>query len=84
MCIRDRFKGRESYNLNRGQVIKSYYGIGEDLDKYMAASYVLEPVSYTHLDVYKRQDYEIYLSNAGTGELSVRVKGCLLYTSRCV
>ena len=36
------FKGRESYNLNRGQVIKSYYGIGEDLDKYMAASYVLE------------------------------------------
>lgn len=36
------FKGRESYNLNRAQVIKSYYGIGEDLDKYMAASYVLE------------------------------------------
>ena len=33
------FKGRESYNLNRGQVIKSYYGIGEDLDKYMAASW---------------------------------------------
>ena len=28
------FKGRDSYNLNNGQVIKSYYGIGEDLDKY--------------------------------------------------
>lgn len=36
------FKNRESYNLNNGQVIKSYYGLGEDLDKYMAASYVLE------------------------------------------
>lgn len=36
------FKSRENYNLNSGQVIKSYYGIGEDLDKYMAASYVLE------------------------------------------
>ena len=36
------FKNRESYNLNNGQVIKSYYGIGEDIDKYMAASYVLE------------------------------------------
>lgn len=36
------FKARDSYNLNHAQVIKSYYGIGEDLDKYMAASYVLE------------------------------------------
>ncbi len=36
------FKGRESYNLNNGQVLRSFYKIGEDLDKYMAASYVLE------------------------------------------
>lgn len=36
------FKNRDNYNLNNGQVIKSYYGLGEDLDKYMAASYVLE------------------------------------------
>lgn len=36
------FKGRDSYNLNNAQVIKSYYSFGEDLDKYMAASYVLE------------------------------------------
>ena len=36
------FKGRESYNLNHAQVLQSFYGIGEDLDKYMAASYVLE------------------------------------------
>ncbi len=40
--IMSSFKARDSYNLNRAQVIKSYYGIGEDLDKYMAASYVLE------------------------------------------
>lgn len=36
------FKGRDSYNLNHAQVIRSFYKIGEDLDKYMAASYVLE------------------------------------------
>ena len=36
------FKNRDNYNLNNGQVLKSYYGLGEDLDKYMAASYVLE------------------------------------------
>lgn len=36
------FKGRDSYNLNNAQVLKSYYAFGEDLDKYMAASYVLE------------------------------------------
>lgn len=36
------FKGRESYNLNSGQVIESFYGLGEDLDKYMDACYVLE------------------------------------------
>ena len=36
------FKNRDNYNLNNGQVLKSYYSLGEDLDKYMAASYVLE------------------------------------------
>ncbi len=36
------FKGRDSYSLNNAQVVRSYYGLGEDIDKYMAASYVLE------------------------------------------
>lgn len=36
------FKSRESYNLNSGQVLRSYYSLGEDLDKYTAASFVLE------------------------------------------
>lgn len=36
------FKNRDSYSLNSGQVIRSYYGLGEDLDKYMAASYAME------------------------------------------
>ncbi|WP_459448249.1 hypothetical protein [Erwinia amylovora] len=35
------------------------------------------PVSYTHLDVYKRQALESTL-------LDRVVKACLLYTSRCV
>lgn len=36
------FKGREMYSLNSGEVIESYYEIGEDYDKYLAASYALE------------------------------------------
>ena len=36
------FKSRDVYSLNSGQVIRSYYGLGEDLDKYMAASYAME------------------------------------------
>lgn len=36
------FKGRESYNINSAEVIKSYYAIGENIDKYMNGAYVLE------------------------------------------
>lgn len=36
------FKGKESYNINSAEVLHSYYGIGEDVDKYMNGAYVLE------------------------------------------
>lgn len=36
------FKNRDSYNINAVEVIKSYYKIGEDVDKYMNGAYVLE------------------------------------------
>ncbi|MCR5181795.1 MAG: DNA repair protein RecO [Clostridia bacterium] len=36
------YKGRELYDLNSGRVIESYYGIGDDLDRFSAASYCLE------------------------------------------
>ncbi len=36
------FQGRNYYNLDRAETIRSFYGIGEDIDKYMAAAYVLE------------------------------------------
>ena len=36
------FKGRESFSINGAEVIKSYYSIGEDVDKYVAASSALE------------------------------------------
>ena len=36
------FQGRNYYNLDRAETIRSYYGIGEDIDKYMAAAYILE------------------------------------------
>lgn len=36
------FKNRDSYNINGTEVIKSYYHIGEDVEKYMFCSYALE------------------------------------------
>ncbi len=36
------FKNRDSYNINSAETIRSFYKIGEDVDKYMTASYVLE------------------------------------------
>lgn len=36
------FKNRDSFNLNSADVVKSYYKIGEDVDKYMNSSFVLE------------------------------------------
>jgi DNA repair protein RecO len=38
----DLFKNRDSFNLNNASVLKSYYKIGEDVDKYMNSSYILE------------------------------------------
>ena len=36
------FQGRNYYNLDRAETRKSWYALGEDLDKYMAAAFVLE------------------------------------------
>lgn len=36
------FKSRDNYHINGTEVIKSYYGIGEDVEKYMYCSYILE------------------------------------------
>lgn len=36
------YKNKEYFNINGAEVVKSYYSIGEDIDKYIAASYVLE------------------------------------------
>lgn len=36
------FVNRDSYNINSAEVLRSYYRIGEDVDKYMNGAYVLE------------------------------------------
>lgn len=36
------FKGRESYSIDSAQVLKSFYSIGEDLDRFMTASVCIE------------------------------------------
>ncbi|MCQ2550729.1 MAG: DNA repair protein RecO [Clostridia bacterium] len=36
------YKGRDSFNINGADTLKSFYQIGENVDKYMASSYILE------------------------------------------
>lgn len=36
------YKNKDYYNINNGQVEKTFFSIGEDLDKYILTSYVLE------------------------------------------
>ena len=36
------YKNRDSFNINGAETVKSYYSLGEDVDKYMTASYALE------------------------------------------
>ena len=36
------FKNKDYYHMNRGQVLKSFYGLGQNVDKYMAAGAALE------------------------------------------
>ncbi len=36
------FKSRDSYSINGAETKKNFYRIGEDVEKYMAAAYVLE------------------------------------------
>lgn len=36
------YKTKDTYNINSSEVIRSYYKIGEDVEKYMYCSYVLE------------------------------------------
>ncbi len=36
------YKNRESYNISSAEFKKSYYGLGEDIDRYIYGSYVLE------------------------------------------
>ena len=36
------FKARDSYSINGAETLQSYYAIGENVEKYMCASYALE------------------------------------------
>jgi len=36
------YKNKDSFSINGAETIESFYSIGEDVDKYFAASYVLE------------------------------------------
>ena len=36
------YKNRDTYNISSAEVLKAYYKIGEDIEKYMCASFALE------------------------------------------
>ena len=71
------------------------YTLGDvqgDLAMLFEKQYTLTPVSYTHLDVYKRQALIGYIwQEAPEEEMNfttllemINASDCLLYTSRCV
>ena len=93
MCIRDRYNGAASeikYNFAGvfvAKIDKTALELTNGKEEISS-----KPVSYTHLDVYKRQ----HLCLAGRGPnsnaldpplaavVAVAPNSCLLYTSRCV
>ena len=57
MCIRDRLGGLGGIHAGGGLVEQKQAGVGgERAHDLQAALRAVGPVSYTHLDVYKRQD----------------------------
>ena len=38
----DLYKGKDVFRMGRGETVRSFYKIGEDVDKYLEASYILE------------------------------------------
>ncbi|HKK95855.1 MAG TPA: DNA repair protein RecO [Anaerovoracaceae bacterium] len=54
----DIFKNRGYYNLNNMEVIDSYYSLGENVDKYINGSYVLEFLDKVLVE--EHSDYRLY------------------------
>ena len=74
MCIRDRILTDNGWEFSRPEDIEYNYKTGERLiNIFYTESYSswqkggIEPVSYTHLDVYKRQDREVSPSTSFLG-----------------
>ena len=69
----------------------AYLKISEGCDRKCSYCAIPITVSYTHLDVYKRQEVQgvrAEMVDSGTevecGCFAVSIDSCLLYTSRCV
>ena len=50
MCIRDR-----QWSVRAGGIRQRHVDQAQSMNLYITNEYTLRPVSYTHLDVYKRQ-----------------------------
>ena len=87
MCIRDSLAGFHLLAHQDAERLVGALGIF-DLDLHDHA--VIRAVSYTHLDVYKRQAKKSYgkkgdaVVQMNWKAIDAGVDACLLYTSRCV
>ena len=70
------FFGGRSCNINAAETLNSYFKIGEDVDKYMMASYVLETVRITAgVHAYPRKEKDE--AGVSPSDLSVESSGSL-------
>ena len=91
MCIRDR-GSRVGWMMNEFLIYHENNEVTSvTLNNYMpvvgSVLTMQAAVSYTHLDVYKRQVITLVVEAMGNGSFSLwhrRTMPCLLYTSRCV
>ena len=71
-------------------ILSDNSGVYERMSIYENMKLFADPVSYTHLDVYKRQNVVAAVAKLWMGikakvsSLLAPLKPCLLYTSRCV
>lgn len=94
------FKNRDSFNINGAETVESFYSLGEDVDKFMAASRILEltdamtpegeprPALYTllcdYLSMMSTRKGSYGTLDTGFQIKAFQLEGCGIHVKKCV